>query len=78
MATHRVIGTARVAGAPVSRLVVIHDAQTWQRLAEATSAPNDGSWSVDLDSGALVYAVGVPVAPHGPLIVGPIRPVPIE
>lgn len=77
MATHRISGTTHVAGVPVSRFVVINDAATWARLGETISDP-DGSWSIDLDSAALVYAVGAPVAPHGPLVIGPIRPVPVE
>jgi hypothetical protein len=81
MATHRIYGYTRVAGQPVSRRVDVIDAAAWAAdgVAAATvgtvvSSALDGSWEVLLDSDALVLVLGAPVAPHAPMMVGPIRP----
>ncbi len=47
---------------------------THATVGTVVSSALDGSWEVLLDSDALVLVLGAPVAPHAPMLVGPIRP----
>jgi hypothetical protein len=84
VATHRVYGTVRVAGAAAVRALDVVDAADWQAsglaaavVATATSDGMTGEWSADLDSDAMVYVLARPVPPYKPLLLGPYRPVPL-
>lgn len=84
MATHRVYGSTHVGGQPVSRRVDIVSAADWPAgglvvaVLGSTVSDAGGEWSVELDSDDLVYAMAPPIAPYPPLVLGPIKPVPID
>lgn len=72
--THKVLGIVSQNGAKVARTLRAYHAANGKLLAEATSSPSNGAYTLELPSADPVFVLAVPAATYVPLSRGPVTP----